>query len=111
MSENPYQPPYTGGVGVPSRPSRYSLHPLGLTIVAVTAFFVHALATKVPTRELQILGSPWLAATLALMSFSVLVFCLVFIQQCRRLNRLVELLYLLAPVAMYAYIAYRILAG
>jgi hypothetical protein len=77
----------------------------------VAVFFIHALATKVPAGELRIVGSPWLAATLSLASISVLVLCAVLIQQCRRLNGRSELMYLLAPIAMYAYFTWRVFVG
>ena len=111
MNENPYQPPNAYDVGAPIRASRFRLHPLGLIILAVAVFFIHALATTVPAGELRIVGSPWLAATLSLASISVLVLCAVFIRQCRRLNGRSELTYLLAPVAMFVYFVFRVVAG
>ncbi len=111
MNENPYHPPNASDVCAPSRGPRLRLHPLGLIIVAVAVFFIHALATKVPAGTLRIVGSPWLAAALSLASISLLVICTVFIQQCRRLNGRSELTYLLAPVAMFVYFVFRVVAG
>jgi hypothetical protein len=76
MNENPYHPPNACDVAAPRRGPRLRLHPLGLIILAVAVFFIHALATKVPAGALRIVGSPWLAAVLRscrfLCSFSVL---------------------------------------
>lgn len=79
--------------------------------LAVAAFFIHALATTVPAGDLRILEAPWLAAALTLASLSTIVLSVYFAQQCRRLNARAEMLYLLAPVCMFAYYVYRILSG
>lgn len=111
MSENPYEAPNACDIIASSRTSRIPLHPFGLMMGAVAAFFIHALSTKVPAGELQILRSPWLAATLALASISVLVLGVIFTQQCLWRNSRAELLYLLFPVGMHAHFAWRILVG
>jgi hypothetical protein len=111
VSENPYEAPNACDIIASSRTSRLPLHPFGLMIGAVAAFFIHALSTKVPAGELQLLRSPSLAATLALVSISVLVLSVIFTQQCRWRNSRAAWLYLLLPVAMHAYFAWRILAG
>jgi hypothetical protein len=80
-------------------------------IVAFTAFFAHALATKVPAGTLQISTAPWVAIIMILASVSIFALCGVLIQQCRRLNTWAELLYLLSPLGMLGYFGYRLWAG
>jgi hypothetical protein len=110
-NENPYQSPNACDADDPNRASRLRLHPLGLVICGVAAFFANALATKVPAGELRILSSPWLAVTMTLASISLFVLCVIFAEQCRRHNAQAHLMYLLAPVGMYAYYGWRVIAG
>lgn len=111
MSESPYLTPNATNIVAPTQRLRFGLHAMGLMISAVAAFFTHALATKVPAGELQVSRSTWLVTALGLVSVSVFVLGGVLVSRCCQSNTRTGLLYLLSPIVMLGYFAYRLMCG
>jgi predicted membrane channel-forming protein YqfA (hemolysin III family) len=90
---------------------RWGTQLLGMLLVLVSAFFLHAIHTKIPVGQFSLSTSTWLSWICLLIAASLVAWCVIMVQQCRRLKTRSGLLYVVAPVCLFLFVAWRALFG
>ena len=111
MPDNPYEPPTMHFEAREHSWRPWGTQLLGMLLFLVSAFFLRAIHTKIPVGQFYLSTSTWLSWICSLIAASLVTWCVILVQQCRRLKTRSGSLYVTAPIFLFLYVAWRALFG